>query len=138
MKPTPPGWPRCSASLHCEAPRAEIDWLVRAFGFEVKILVDGEGGKVAHSELTFGDAVIMVGHAGKDGTVSPKQAGGPTGAHFLYVDDADAHHARATAAGATIVRPLATVDYGPEHWSDRGYSCTDPEGHLWHFAHRVR
>jgi len=127
-----------SASLYCEDPRAEIDWLVKAFGFEVRLVVDGEGGRVEHSELTFGDAVIMVGSAGKTGTVSPRTAGGPTGGLFLYVDDADAHLARAAAAGATITREIATTDYGEGYWSDRGYACTDPEGHQWYFAHRVR
>jgi uncharacterized glyoxalase superfamily protein PhnB len=138
MKPTPPGWPRLSASLIYDDPRAAIDWLVKAFGFEVRIVVDGEDGAIMHSELTFGDAVVMCGSGGPGRGSSPKQLGGHTGALFLYVDDADAHCARATAAGATIVRELATNDYGPEHWTDRSYSCRDPEGHLWHFAHRVR
>jgi uncharacterized glyoxalase superfamily protein PhnB len=138
MKPTPSGWPRLSASLIYDDPRAAIAWLVEAFGFEVRIVVDGEGGAVMHSELTFGDAVVMCGSGGRDRGASPKRLGDHTGGLFLYVDDADAHHARAVAAGAAIVRELATVDYGPDHWSDRGYSCRDPERHLWHFAHRVR
>ena len=137
MKPTPPGWPRLSASLYCEDPRAEIDWLVKAFGFEVRLVVDGDGGSVTHSELTFGDAVIMIGSA-RDGAVTPKAAGGFTGGLFLYVDDADAHCARAKAAGARITRELATNDYGADYWTDRSYGCVDPEGHQWYFAHRVR
>jgi uncharacterized glyoxalase superfamily protein PhnB len=35
-------------------------------------------------------------------------------------------HARALAAGATIVLPLKDEDYG-----GRGFTCRDPEGHLW-------
>ena len=138
MKPPPKDWPRLSISVACEDPRAEIAWLQKAFGFEVRIVVDGEGGKVEHSELTFGGAMIMVSGTGKDGGVSPKKAGGHTAGVFLYVDDADAHCARAREAGATIIRELATNDYGEDYWCDRSYGCTDPEGHLWYFAHRVR
>jgi uncharacterized glyoxalase superfamily protein PhnB len=138
MKPTPKDWPRLSASLYCDDPRAEIAWLVKAFGFEVRLVVDGEDGAVMHSELTYGDAVLMIATAGKDGGVSPRKVGGHTGGLFLYVDDADAHCARAREAGATITRELATNDYGEGYWCDRSYGCTDPEGHLWYFAHRVK
>jgi uncharacterized glyoxalase superfamily protein PhnB len=126
-----------SASLFYDDPIAAIDWLVRAFGFEVRLKVETPDGVLEHSELTFGDAVLMIGRV-KDGARSPRSAGGYTGALFLYVDDADAHAAQAIAAGATITRPVADDDYGADHWADRGYGCTDLEGHLWHFAHRVR
>ena len=39
-----------------------IDWLCRAFGFEVQLKVEGEGGRIEHSELVFGGGLIMVGH----------------------------------------------------------------------------
>ncbi len=38
-----------------------IRWLCEAFGFELRLKVEGEGGSVDHSELTFGDGLIMVG-----------------------------------------------------------------------------
>ncbi|MPN55348.1 hypothetical protein SDC9_203030 [bioreactor metagenome] len=47
----------------------------------------------------------------------------------VIVSDADAHYARATAAGAEIVIDIADQDYG-----GRGYACRDPEGHLWWFG----
>ena len=85
MKPSPKGWPRLSVSLYYEEPRKAIEWLCRAFGFEVRIIVDGEEGRVAHSELVFGEAVLMVGSAGDDGTRAPAASGGPTAGVFLYV-----------------------------------------------------
>ena len=48
---------------------------------------------------------------------------------YVVVPDADAHHARAVAAGARVVRALADEDYG-----GRGYSCRDPEGQMWSFG----
>ena len=144
MKPTPPGWPRLSVSVHYDDPHAAIDWLCKAFGFEVRIKVEGEDGTIHHSELTFGEALVMV--SGTNGTEpwqkfyrSPKSLGGfMTQALALFVDDVDAHHAQAIRAGASIVREVSTNDYGAEYWSDRSYGVLDPEGHLWWFMQRMR
>jgi len=51
---------------------------------------------------------------------------------YVYVDDVDAHHRRALAAGASVVLELAT-----QPWGDRRYQVTDPEGHQWTFAQHV-
>jgi len=143
-RPPPQGWPRISSSIFYEDP-AMLDWLVRAFGFEVRLKVEGDGGAIVHSELTFGEGLIMVGALGRAAPPagvkwrSPKAVGGAnTQSLCIYVDDAEAHYAHAKAAGAKIVRELTVSDYGPEHWSDRGYMAEDPEGHLWYFAQRVR
>ncbi|HTY49519.1 MAG TPA: VOC family protein [Steroidobacteraceae bacterium] len=142
LKPTPPGWPRISASASYQDPARAIDWLCEAFGFEVRLKVQADDGGIVHSELAFGDALVMVaGERDEAGIAarSPKSLGGAnTRGLFVYVDDIEAHHARATAAGAVIVRPLATSDYGADYWSDRGYGAADPEGHLWYFAQRLR
>ena len=45
------------------------------------------------------------------------------------VEDADAHHARAKAAGAEIVMELMDTDYG-----SRDYAARDPEGNVWNFG----
>jgi uncharacterized glyoxalase superfamily protein PhnB len=52
-----------------------------------------------------------------------------SGAVYVVVDDPDAHHDRAVAAGAEVVRPLADLDYG-----SRDYAARDPEGNLWSFG----
>ena len=57
------------------------------------------------------------------------QRGVGTQSPYVIVPDADAHHALAVAAGAKVVYPLKDEDYG-----GRGYSCLDPEGHLWNFG----
>jgi uncharacterized glyoxalase superfamily protein PhnB len=48
---------------------------------------------------------------------------------MCFVGDVDAHFARAQAAGAEILDPLADRDYGA-----RLYTAADPEGHHWHFS----
>jgi len=146
MKPTPKGEPRLSASLFYEDPRAAIDWLCRAFGFEKRMVVEGDDGTIVHSELTFGEGLVMIGGDGasKKGEAwaasasSPKALGGKiTATLCFFVDDCDAHHAVAVANGATIVRAPTTTDYGDDYWTDRTYGALDPEGHVWWFMQRI-
>jgi uncharacterized glyoxalase superfamily protein PhnB len=142
MKPTPPGWPRISAALYYQQAGAAIDWLCHAFGFELRLKVEGDAGRIEHSELTFGDGVVMVGEAHKERFPyrrSPRALDGAnTQSLMIYVDDVEAHHARARAAGAEIVTPPETHDYGGDYWTDRGYECKDLEGHHWWFFQRLR
>jgi uncharacterized glyoxalase superfamily protein PhnB len=142
MKPTPSGWPRISTGIWYDDPKAAIDWLCRAFGFEVRILVEGEHGQVEHSELVFEGGVIMVGGPKPDKFPhcrSPSLvAGANTQNMMVYVDDVDAHCEHARAAGATITMEPRTSDYGPEYWVDRTYECRDVGGHHWWFVQRLR
>lgn len=145
MKPTPPGWPRISVSVFYDDPAAAIDWICTAFGFKVRLKVEGEGGTIEHSELVFGDGLIMVGGTGRHDRpgqalmVSPRSTqGGNTQALCVFVDDVDAHCAHARVSGAQIFREPATDDYGDDYWSDRTYGAQDPEGHMWWFIQRVR
>src|SRR6187402_3393146 len=144
MKSPPKGWPRMSASVFYQDPRAAIDWLCGAFGFEVRLKVEGEGGSIAHSELTFAEAVVMVGDTSsqrepwQSSYRSPQQlGGGVTQALAFYIEDVDSHYQRAIAAGAKPVREPRTDDYGADYWVDRTYGVTDPEGHLWWFIQRL-
>ena len=146
-KPTPRGWPRISAALFYSDPRAAIDWLCRAFGFEVRMIVEGPGGRVEHSELEYGEGLIMVAGTGpKPGKedpwrkqiASPKQLGGRFTQNLcLHVDDADAHCATAREAGAVICYEPTTTDYGGDYWADRSYAAYDLEGHMWWFMQRM-
>jgi uncharacterized glyoxalase superfamily protein PhnB len=145
MKPTPPGWPRISTSLYYDDPKAAISWLCKAFGFEVRLLIEGDGGAVEHSELTFGDGLVMVSSVSKEKAEkfpyrkSPAMvSGGNTQNLMVYVDDVEAHCTRAREAGAKITQELETHDYGEEYWSDRGYGCADVGGHHWWFMQRLR
>lgn len=114
---------------------AAIAFLEKAFGFERHLVVPGEKEReVAHAQLRLGNAMIMVGSWRDDafGQLQklPRDVGGVgTQSPYVIVEDADAHHDRAVAAGAEVVTPLESPDYG-----GRMYSCRDPEGHLWTFG----
>lgn len=113
-----------------------IDWLCRAFGFEKHAVYVADDGKtVQHAQLTFGNGMIMLGSADNQSDWSkriaqPDEIGGRvTGGIYLIVADCAAHYEQAKAAGAEIVMPLETKDYGGS-----GYSASDPEGYLWSFG----
>ena len=116
-----------------DAPAA-IEWLCAAFGF-AKHAVYADVDTVHHAQLTFGNGMVMLGSAGNAGEwgrqiAQPDETGlRETQSPCVIVADCDAHYARAKAAGATIVQDIADQDYG-----GRGYSCRDPEGHLWWFG----
>lgn len=141
MKPTPPGWPRISSALYYEDASAAIDWLCRAFGFELRLKVEGEGGRIEHSELVYGDGLIMVSEPKErfPQVRAPAQIGGANTQNMMvYVDDVEAHCKRAREAGAVIVSEPETHDYGEDYWTDRGYECRDVGGHHWWFYQRLR
>ena len=143
MTPTPRGWPRISSAVYYEDPAKAIDWLCDAFGFEVRLKVVGEAGRIEHSELTQGGGLIMVGEQGRAPDKLHCKApaavgGGNTQNMFVYVDDVEAHCARARGAGATIASEPTVSDYGEDYWADKGYECIDLGGHHWWFAQRLR
>jgi len=109
---------------------AGIDFLKKAFGFEEKLVVTGDDGRdVHHAELRWsGAGGIMLGSFIEG---AGEFAGRPPGTASIYVvtDEPDALCERATAAGATLVRPLRDEDYG-----SRGFTVSDPEGNLWSFG----
>jgi uncharacterized glyoxalase superfamily protein PhnB len=147
MKPAPSDWPRISSGVYYQDAAAAIDWLCSAFGFSVRLKVEGEGGRIEHSELVYGEGLVMVGQElaeaaerpWKRAMRSPKSLGGAnTQTLMLFVDDADAHCAHARERGARIVEEPATHDYGEDYWTDRTYGALDPEGHLWWITQRLR
>ncbi len=111
-----------------------IDWLCAAFGFETQLIVPGEGDVVVHSQLSYRGAMIMLGSNESSDfgklTALPEDIGNKvTQAPYLVVPDIDAHYARAKASGAEMVIDIKDEDYG-----GRGYTCRDPEGHIWNFG----
>jgi uncharacterized glyoxalase superfamily protein PhnB len=112
-------------SLRYQDAKAAIDFLERAFGFERHAVHEDDDGLVLHAELRYGDGMVMLGSAGRgDATFDTGRS-----VSYVVIDDADAHHERAKAAGAEIVRELNDTDYG-----SRDYAAKDPEGNVWSFG----
>jgi uncharacterized glyoxalase superfamily protein PhnB len=110
--------------LNYRDPAAAIDFLERAFGFERRAVHTDDAGNVAHAELAFRGSQIMLGGVREDLDLPAGR-----GAAYLVVEDADAHHDRAKAAGAEILMELTDQDYG-----SRDYAARDLEGNPWFFG----
>jgi uncharacterized glyoxalase superfamily protein PhnB len=104
--------------------RAAIDFLCSAFGF-TEHAAHEQDGIIIHAELRLGDGWVMLGQDRDDAGAYPS---GPS-TTYVVVDDPDAHHARAVAAGAEITRELVDQDYG-----SREYAAKDPAGNVWSFG----
>lgn len=113
-----------------DAPAA-IEWLCRVFGFQKHAVYPGPNKTIAHCELTLGSGMVMLGSLG-DSPYSrfmkqPDEIGGAeTRGVNLIVEDADAVYARAKTAGAEMLFDIEDKPYG-----GRGFTCRDPEGHIW-------
>ena len=117
---------------YTNAPRM-IDWLCDTFGFERHLVIEGKDNSIHHAQLTIGQGMIMLGSArddefGRLQTV-PEKLGGTTQSAYIIVPDVDKICESARKAGAKIVMEPRDEDYG-----GRGFSCIDPEGHLWNFG----
>ncbi|HZQ28982.1 MAG TPA: VOC family protein [Acidimicrobiales bacterium] len=124
--PGPTVWP----ALRYDNAKAAIAFLVDAFGFEATLVVPAEGDRdVPHAELRWplGGGVML----GSRSFTEDGHDAFETGITSIYVvtDEPDALFARATGAGAELVRGLADEDYG-----SRGFTVKDPEGNLWSFG----
>ena len=133
--PTPNHLPSVSASVCYKDPKAALKWLEEAFGFEPFMVILNENDELMHSEMRFGDGVVMVGSEWSPMHKSPASLDGlnTQSVHVQMTENIDAHCERARRAGATIAQEPADQFYG-----DRIYRAFDPEGHCWTFSQSVR
>jgi uncharacterized glyoxalase superfamily protein PhnB len=109
-------------------PAAAITFLTDALGFVAGFVSTGDDGAVRHAELSFrggpqlDPGVIMIGP--RQGPDDPFDNG--RGVTYLVVDDPDARHDRAVAAGAEVVQGLVDQPYG-----SREFAVRDPDGNIW-------
>jgi uncharacterized glyoxalase superfamily protein PhnB len=131
--------PVLSSAIVYQDPKAAFRWLEEAFGFEPYMVILDADDNLVHSEMRFGDGLIMVGYEWSNDHKSPASLGGKNtqGVHLQITSerggDVDSHCERARKAGARIVMEPETQFYG-----DRTYRAADPEGHIWTFAETVK
>src|SRR5437762_150393 len=98
-KNPPEGSPNIFPALRYKNAPAALEWLGRAFGFEKQMVVPGPEGTIAHAQMKLGPGVIMLG-SGKHGPGTDNPWDTVKLGVYVYVEDVDAHYARAKAAGA--------------------------------------
>ncbi|MFF5966774.1 VOC family protein [Streptomyces collinus] len=125
VQPIPDGYHTVTPWIISRDTAGLIDYLKEAFGAEEIARVVGEDGRIGHAEVRIGDSVVMPFDAPPDWP--------PTPAFLrLYVEDADAAHRRAVAAGGTSVTEVTHLFFG-----DRIGRVRDPLGNLWWLQTRV-
>jgi PhnB protein len=105
-----------------------VRFYAEAFGATVRERFEAPGTVVAVLEID-GMPFGVATEAPQLGTPSPETAGATTVRVSLHVDDPDAAAARAIAAGATEMFPVADQPYGL-----RQGRVVDPFGHHWLIA----
>ena len=111
-----------------------IAFYKKAFGATEQFRLSEPGGRIGHAQLAIGDGEIMLADESPAyGAFAPPTVGGTPVRLHLYVPDVDATIKKAVKAGATVVRPAQDQFYG-----DRSGMITDPFGHQWSLATRVK
>ena len=131
----PTSRPACIPAVCYQDPGKALDWLQKAFGFEIEMIIEDDAGNPVHSELRYGNGVIMVGAEWNDDTKSPASVGRKCTqtVHIHVSENIDQHCEHARKAGAEILQAPETQFYG-----DRTYRARDPEGHIWTFGQTVQ
>ena len=133
--------PRVIPMLAYEDAGRAAEWICRAFDFREVQRFTNTAGVVTDVVLARDDgATVLVGHP-NDAYEGPRKHAEHCAAAarwldrpvivdglVVYVDDIEAHHAHAVAAGAHIISGLETNPL------QRQYRVEDLEGHRWMFA----
>ncbi|MGW8761163.1 VOC family protein [Streptomyces sp. NPDC055815] len=116
---TPQGYTTVAPWVVTDDTGAFLDFVTRAFGGEELARVATEDGAIGHGEIRVGNTVVLAFDRRADWPVLPSLL-------RVYVADADEAFARAAAAGAHVVTPLADDAFG-----QRGGRVRDPFGNIW-------
>jgi uncharacterized glyoxalase superfamily protein PhnB len=118
-KPVPEGYTTVTPWLISRDTARLIEYMKAAFDAEELARVVMADGSIGHAEVRIGDAIVMLFDAQPDWPPTP-------GFLRLYVEDADAVHRQAVAAGATSITEVTHLYFG-----DRVGRVRDPLGNLW-------
>ncbi len=111
---------------------AAIDFYKEAFGAVELMRVASPDGLVVAEMSIDGAHFFLADESPEYGNFSPESVGGVTIRIGLFVSDPDAVAARAVAAGAKEIYPVADQDYGY-----RLGCVADPFGHVWEIARKL-
>src|SRR5262245_33556341 len=116
----PEGLPAVIPQLVVKDALALVKFATEAFGAELGHYMPGPDGKgVMHGMFSIGGAAVFISDIA--GFAQPTSAN-----LFVYVPDVDASVAKAVAAGAKVLAPVADM-----FWGDRWGMIADPWGTVW-------
>lgn len=128
--PVRPGFSTVSPYLIFRDAARALDFYIRTFGATEITRHADDSGRVRHAEFRLGESTFMLTNETPHFPEmrSAETLGGSPVHFFVYVADPDATFARATAAGCSVVMPLAEQSYG------RSGGVRDPFGLTWWFS----
>jgi len=133
VKPIPDGYHSVTPYLIFDNAAAALEFYKKALGAVELMRFPAPGGKIGHAEIRIGDSPVMLADESPEMNArSARTIGGSPISLLVYVEDVDALVARAVAAGAKLVRPVANQFYG-----DRTGGIDDPFGYHWYIATHV-
>lgn len=106
---------------YTDVPAAAL-WLCEKFGFRERLRIANH-----RIQLTLGTGAIVVTERG-----SPGQPTDSAHSILVRIEEVDAHHAQAAAAGVRILRPPQSYPFG-----ERQYTAEDLGGHAWTFSQTI-
>jgi PhnB protein len=115
-----------SVTVLDDCPRA-IEWYMKVLGAKQRLRFDMPGGTIAHCELGFGNAVLMMG------SPMPPQFPQKKASLAIYVKNCDTTYTEALSAGARSLQGPADQFYG-----DRNARFEDPFGNEWSVMTHVK
>jgi PhnB protein len=118
--------PKLAPYLAVENARGLMHFLEQGLGGKVTFEHAEADGRLMHAEVRIADSLVMLADAPAGRPPFPAML-------HLYVDDADAAHARAIKFGATSVRPPEDTPDG-----NRRGGVRDQWGNEWWFSHVLK
>ncbi|SDF38658.1 MULTISPECIES: VOC family protein [unclassified Duganella] len=120
--------------LVCEGAADAIEFYKKAFDAVELMRLPGENGRIMHATLKIGDSTLMLADDFPEyGGLGPKALKGSPVTLHLSSPDVDAAFKQAVDAGASVRMPPADM-----FWGDRYGQVTDPFGHHWSIATRIK
>lgn len=120
--------------LVCEGAAAALEFYGKAFNASEIMRMPGKEGRLMHAAMQIGDSVVMLADDFPEyGGLGPKALKGSPVTLHLKVANVDASYAQALAAGAQ-----SRMEPADMFWGDRYAQVTDPFGHHWALAQRIR
>jgi PhnB protein len=121
------GYPVLSSVTVLDDCARAIEWYRNVLGAKQRLRLDMPDGTVAHCELGFGDAILMLGSP-RSPQFPPRKA-----CLAIYVKDCDATYHEALSASARSLQEPTDQFYG-----DRNARIEDPFGNEWSIMTHVK
>jgi uncharacterized glyoxalase superfamily protein PhnB len=137
-RPIPAGHENLIPHLVCSPCAEAIAFYKKAFGAEeIQRVPAPDGQRIMHASIRIGKSFVFLvddfpEFCGGKSSTPLSLKGTPVSMH-LYVENCDTAIQRALDAGAKVEMPAADM-----FWGDRYGVVTDPFGHKWAFATRIK